>query len=65
MFRISSRIDRHILEDYDREQLLCNLLANMMRTEFPQEFCDLGYKIQLVIIPRGTEYLRPIGVVLR
>lgn len=58
-------IDRHALEDYDGQQLLGNLLANMMQAEFLQEFRDLGSKIQPVIIARGTEYLRPIGVALR
>lgn len=59
------RIDRKALEDYDREQLLGNLLANMMQADFLLEFRDLGSKIQPFIIARGTEYLRPIGTALR
>lgn len=59
------RIDRQALEDYDRDQVLGNLIANMMQADFLLEFRDLGSKIQPLIIARGTEYLRPIGTALR
>lgn len=58
-------IDRKALEDYDGEQILGNLLANMMQADFLLEFRDLGSKIQPLIIARGTEYLRSIGTALR
>lgn len=59
------RIDRELLEDYDREQLIGNLVANLLQSEFLREFRDLQSKIQPVIIARGNEYLRPIGTALR
>lgn len=59
------RIDRQALEDYDRDQLLGNLLANMMQANFLMEFRDLGSKIQPLIISRGSEHLRNIGIALR
>lgn len=58
-------IDREELEDYDRLQFVGSLVANMLQSEFLREFRDLGNKIQPITIPRGNEYLRPIGTALR
>jgi len=58
-------ISRQSYEASEKAQYIGLMVANLLQTQFLQEFRDLQDSIQPLQIARGNEYLRSIGLSLR